>query len=168
MAKIGLISDTHGHLDEAIIKHLLDCDEIWHAGDIGDLSVTDRLEQVAMVRAVYGNIDGGKVRRAWAENQVFELDGVKVLITHIGGYPGRYNARVKALIAEHHPNLVMVGHSHIVKVMRDPKSGHLHVNPGAIGIEGIHKVRTLMKFEIKDGKVVNLNLVELGKRGRSP
>lgn len=168
MTKVVLLSDSHNYLDEAILRYFEGADEIWHAGDIGELSITDRLGEFAKVRAVYGNVDGQKVREAWPEDAIFEIEGLKVYMTHIGGYPGRYNPRVRMIIDREHPGLFISGHSHIVRAMRDPKRGLLHLNPGAVGIEGFHNVRTLMKFEVKESKVVNLNLVELGKRGRLP
>lgn len=166
MAKIVLLSDTHNYLDDAVFSHLEGVRAIWHAGDIGELSITDRLGEFAPVRAVYGNVDGHKVREAWPEDDVFEIEGLKVYMTHIGGYPGRYSPHARAIIDREKPGLFISGHSHIVKAMRDPKRGLLHLNPGAVGIEGLHKVRTLMTFEVEGGKVTNLNLVELGKRGR--
>lgn len=165
MAKVGLLSDTHGFLDDHILHYFKDCDHIWHAGDIGDLHITDVLERQASVKAVYGNIDGHTLRSVWPENQVFQLEGIRVLITHIAGYPGRYNSRTKALIQQHRPQIVMVGHSHIVKVIRDPKDNHLHINPGAAGVHGFHKIRTIATLQIEKGRLFDFKLIELGKRG---
>lgn len=164
MKRIGLLSDTHSYLDPKLTKYLAPCDEIWHAGDIGDLSVTDRLSELAPVRAVYGNIDNDKVRVVHPENQIFVLEGVKVLMTHIGGYPGRYNTRVKELIIQEKPKLYICGHSHILKVMFDKKYNCLHMNPGAAGIHGFHKIKTMLRFSLDAGEIKDLEVVELGQR----
>lgn len=165
MLRIGLLSDTHGHLDDGTLSHLETCDEIWHAGDIGGLHVTDRLSELRPVRAVHGNIDDAKVRIVWPEDVVFIVEGVKVVITHIGGYPGRYNARVRQLLLRERPKLYICGHSHILKVMSDPKLGLLHMNPGAAGIHGFHHMRTLLRFTLDNGNISGLEAVELGLRG---
>lgn len=165
MPKVGLISDTHGFIDDHILSYFEDCDAIWHAGDIGSLDVTDRLAALAPVKAVYGNIDNAAIRQSFPEHQIFNFEGIDVLITHIGGYPGRYSGRVQALIHQYQPKVVMVGHSHIVKVMRDPSDKHLHINPGAAGVQGFHKVRTIATMHIDDGKMHDFSLIELGKRG---
>lgn len=163
--KIGLLSDTHGYLDDRILAHLQDCDEIWHAGDFGTVAVSDRLAEVAPVRGVYGNIDGQDVRLIHPRHLLFDCEGVKVLMIHIGGYPGRYGQEAKALIQEHRPGLYICGHSHILKAMPDPAHGRLlHLNPGAAGKHGFHVIRTMMRFEINDGKVQHLQAIELGKR----
>ncbi len=164
MKRIGLLSDTHGYLDRGIKTHFAECDEIWHAGDIGTIDVTDRLAAWKPIRAVYGNIDGDKVRIVHPENQLFELEGVKVLMSHIGGYPSRYSPRVRALIEQERPKLYICGHSHILKVMHDKKYDCLHMNPGAAGIHGFHKVKTLLRFTLDDGNISNLEVIELGKR----
>ncbi|MBL4585825.1 MAG: metallophosphoesterase family protein [Flavobacteriales bacterium] len=164
MKRIGLLSDTHGHLDKGVKKHFAECDEIWHAGDIGTLEVSDSLSEWKPLRAVYGNIDGGKLRLIHPENQLFELEGVKVLITHIGGYPGRYEPRVRQLILKEKPKLYICGHSHILKVMPDRKNNLLHMNPGAAGIYGIHQVKTLLRFTLDAGDIKGLEVIELGKR----
>lgn len=164
MKRIALLSDTHGYLEPKILKYLKSCDEIWHAGDIGDLSVTDNLSEIKPVRAVYGNIDNDKVRVVHPENQVFELEGVKVLMTHIGGYPGKYNSRVRNLIAQEKPKLYICGHSHILKVMFDKKHQVLHMNPGAAGNHGFHKVKTMLRFSLDAGDIKDLEVVELGNR----
>jgi putative phosphoesterase len=164
MKRIGLLSDTHGFIDPNLRKYLDSCDEIWHAGDIGNLSVTDTLASWKPVRAVYGNIDGDKLRVVHPENQIFELEGVKVLITHIGGYPGRYTARVRDLIIQEKPKLYICGHSHILKVMFDKKHQVLHMNPGAAGIHGFHKVKTFLRFTLDKGEIKDLEVIELGNR----
>ena len=140
-------------------------DEVWHAGDIGDLSLIDRIEKIKPVRAVYGNIDNADLRLHHPLNQVFNCQKIKVVMTHIAGYPGRYSARVKELLDEHRPQLFICGHSHILKVMKDPKRGHIHMNPGAAGKHGFHQMRTLLRFEINGDTLQNLAVIELGKRG---
>lgn len=140
-------------------------DEVWHAGDIGDLSLIDRIEKIKPVRAVYGNIDNAELRLHHPLNQVFNCQKIKVVMTHIAGYPGRYSARVKELLDEHRPQLFICGHSHILKVMKDPKRGHIHMNPGAAGKHGFHQMRTLLRFEINGDTLQNLAVIELGKRG---
>jgi len=163
--KIGLLSDTHSHLDPKVLHHFKDCDEVWHAGDVGDPAVLDKLEAFKPTRGVYGNIDDTAVRKRLPLNEVFEVEGLKVLITHIGGYPGRYTARVRKLIDETKPGLYICGHSHILKVMMDKQRGCLHMNPGACGRHGFHKVRTLLRFDVRKGRVDNLEVIELGLRG---
>lgn len=164
MIKIGLLSDTHGYIDPGVYKHFINCDEIWHAGDIGNINVIDELTQFKPLRAVHGNIDGHVVRTAAPENLFFEIEGVKVFITHIGGSPGRYQARVKSLMQQHKPNLFICGHSHILKVMYDRQMELLHINPGAAGNHGFHHVKTLIRFELNEGKPENMEVIELGKR----
>lgn len=165
MKKILLLSDTHGHLDPKIHKYINGADEVWHAGDIGTTAVADEISKLKTLKGVFGNIDGHELRSQFPENQIFSCEGVKVLMTHIGGYPGRYNARVKNLIHEEKPQLYVCGHSHILKVMQDRKNNLLHMNPGACGIQGFHKVRTMLRFELNQGKIENLEAIELGKRG---
>jgi putative phosphoesterase len=167
MKRIALLSDTHSYLDPALPKYIDSCDEIWHAGDIGTLEVTDTLEKWKPLRAVYGNIDGDKLRVVHPENQLFELEGVKVLMTHIGGYPGRYNPRVRALIEREKPKLYICGHSHILKVMFDKKYNCLHMNPGAVGVHGFHKVKTFLRFTLDRGNIKDLEVIELGNRSSS-
>lgn len=162
--KIGIISDTHGYLDNGILKHLKNCDEIWHAGDFGN-SVVEKLEPLAKLRGVYGNIDGGDLRKDFPEELNFECEGMRVFMRHISGYPGRYNARAKTAIQKINPAIVVVGHSHICKIVRGKNPPHIHINPGAAGIHGFHKVRTLVLAELKSGKITDLKVVELGKRG---
>lgn len=167
MMRIGLLSDTHGHLDDGILEHLMSCDEIWHAGDIGGLHVTDRLSELKPVRVVFGNIDDAKTRTVWPEDAVFTVEGVKVVITHIGGYPGKYPARVRQLLLRERPKLYICGHSHILKVMPDRSLGLLHMNPGAAGIHGFHHMRTLLRFTLDAGNISHLEVVELGLRGKA-
>lgn len=166
MKRILLLSDTHGHLDEKILKYVRSVDEVWHAGDIGTTAVADGISKLKMIRGVYGNVDGHELRSQFSENQIFSCDGVKVLMTHIGGYPGRYNPRVRNLIRVEKPQLYICGHSHILKVMQDRKNNLLHMNPGACGVQGFHKIRTLLRFELNQGKIENLEAVELGVRGQ--
>lgn len=160
MKKILLLSDTHGFLDDAILKHVKWADEVWHAGDIGDLSVTDTLKQLKPLKAVYGNIDNAQARQEFPLDQRFHCEEVSVWMTHIGGYPGRYDPRVKSEIAAHPPDLFICGHSHILKVMRDTKLHLLHMNPGAAGIYGFHTVRTLLRFEVDGKELKNLEVIE--------
>ena len=161
MKRIGLISDTHGFLDDRFFIHLKECDEIWHAGDIGSLEVTEKLEKIAPLKAVHGNIDNHKIRLEFTEDLRFNCEKVTVFITHIGGYPGRYEKRVKDELFNNPPNLFICGHSHILKVMNDKKRGILHMNPGAAGNSGGHKVKTMLKFCIDEKKIKNLEVVEL-------
>lgn len=164
MIRIGLLSDTHGHLDDRIFKHFEEADEIWHAGDIGTLSLADTLDAFKPLRAVYGNIDGHELRAVHPEVQLFTAEQVKVLMIHIGGYPGRYNRKTRELIKQHQPDLVITGHSHILKVMYDKTLNHVHMNPGAAGKQGFHKVRTLIRFAINGKKIENPEVIELGLR----
>lgn len=166
MLKIGLISDTHGFLDPAVYKYFKDCDEIWHAGDIGVIEVYDELAKFKPTRAVFGNIDGHLIRSAIPEHLYFEIEGLKVYITHIGGYPGKYNFNVKAFLQKHPTDLFICGHSHILKVMFDKTFDLLHINPGAAGNHGFHHIKTLIRFEINKGKPQNLEVIEIGKRAQ--
>ncbi len=164
MTKILLLSDTHGHIDEAILKYAKQADEIWHAGDIGDLSVTDKLKQLKPVRGVFGNIDDHVIQKEFPEHNRFFCEKVAVWITHIGGYPGNYNIRVREDIRKSPPKLFISGHSHILKVMNDKKLGLLHMNPGACGRQGLHKIRTMLRFVIDGENIMDLEVIELGKR----
>ncbi|WP_372975923.1 metallophosphoesterase [Muriicola sp.] len=164
MTKILLLSDTHGYLDEAICKYARQADEIWHAGDIGTLEVADRLSAIKPLRAVYGNIDNAVLQKEFPLDARFTCEGVDVWITHIGGYPNRYSPRVKNKMAENPPKLFISGHSHILKVMWDKKLELLHMNPGACGKQGFHQVRTMLRFQIDQEKIENLEVIELGKR----
>ncbi|MBC8265753.1 MAG: metallophosphoesterase family protein [Flavobacteriales bacterium] len=164
MKVIGLISDTHGFLDNRFLTHLKKCDEIWHAGDIGSLEVVKNLKKIAPLKAVFGNIDDHKIRLEFPENLRFMCEQVDVFITHIGGYPGRYDKRVKKELHRNPPTLFICGHSHILKVMNDKKLGILHMNPGAAGNSGLHKVKTMLRFTINEKEITNLEVIEL-KRG---
>lgn len=166
MTKILLLSDTHSYMDDRILKYASEADEIWHAGDIGEFKVADALQAIKPLRAVYGNIDDVEVRGEFPLNNIFTVDGVKVVMTHIGGYPGKYNARVKDLLLTEKPKLYICGHSHILKVMHDKKLNLLHMNPGAAGIHGFHQIRTMLRFSLDNGKIDNLEVIELGKRGQ--
>jgi putative phosphoesterase len=164
MRRIALLSDTHGHIDDQILRLIEPCDEVWHAGDIGNIVVTDTLKAHKPLRAVWGNIDGAKARAEFSENNRFMCEGVDVWITHIGGYPGRYDIRVRDEIRRNPPKLFICGHSHILKVMYDKKLGLLHMNPGAAGKSGFHKVRTLLRFSIDGSDIKDLEVVELEAR----
>ena len=163
MTKIGLLSDTHGYLDEAVFKHFEDCDEIWHAGDFGS-DVADRLAAFKPLKGVYGNIDDKIIRQQFPEHLRFNCEQVDVWMTHIGGYPGKYAPAVREEIYNKPPKLFITGHSHILKVMFDPKIQCLHINPGAAGKSGWHKVKTLIRFCISDEKIHTLEAIELGNR----
>ena len=165
--KIGLISDTHGFLDEKVFTHFNSVDEIWHAGDIGTLEVAESLANFKPFRAVYGNIDGQDIRVRFPEHLRFNCEGSEIWITHIGGYPPGYDAKVKPEIKSNPPDIFITGHSHILKVIRDPELNLLHMNPGAAGVHGLHKVKTILRFSLLQGKVSDLEVVvELGLRGR--
>ena len=164
MKKILLLSDTHSHIDDQILKHVDYADEVWHAGDIGDLSVTDTIQKLKPLRGVYGNIDNDKARMEFPENNRFMCEGVDVWITHIGGYPNKYNVRVREEIRQNPPQLFICGHSHILKVMFDKKLNLLHMNPGACGKHGFHKVRTMLRFVIDKDKIKDLEIIELANR----
>lgn len=164
MTRILLLSDTHSHIDDGILKYVELADEVWHAGDIGDLSVTDAIRERKPLRAVYGNIDDDKARMEFPLHNRFMCEGVDVWITHIGGYPGKYNPNLKMRIAENPPKLFISGHSHILKVMFDKKLNLLHMNPGAAGKSGFHQVRTMLRFSIDGDKIQDLEIIELGKK----
>ena len=163
MTKIGLLSDTHGYLDEAVFKHFDDCDEIWHAGDFGP-DVAERLAEFKPLKGVYGNIDDKIIRQQFPEHLRFKCEQVDVWMTHIGGYPGKYAPGIREEIYNKPPKLFITGHSHILKVMFDPKIQCLHINPGAAGKSGWHKVKTLIRFCISDEKIHTLEAIELGNR----
>jgi putative phosphoesterase len=164
MTKILLLSDTHSHIDDTILKYVHQADEVWHAGDIGDLSVTDTIKKFKPLRAVYGNIDNAEARLEFPLNNRFMCEGVDVWITHIGGYPGKYNQAIRVEITANPPKLFICGHSHILKVQFDNKLNLLHMNPGAAGISGFHQVRTMLRFEIDGEKIQGLEVIEIGKR----
>jgi putative phosphoesterase len=161
MKKIGLLSDTHNWWDDKYEKYFAGCDEIWHAGDIGSLDLALQFEALKPFRAVYGNIDDGKVRRAYPETLRFTLEDVDVLMTHIGGYPGKYDPFIRPILYTKPPGLFITGHSHILKVMFDKKLNCLHINPGAAGKYGFHKVRTLVRFILDNGNISDLDVIEL-------
>ncbi len=164
MTKILLLSDTHGHLDDTILKYARQADEIWHAGDIGSLEVSDTLMALKPFRAVHGNIDNGVLQKEFPLDNRFHCEEVDVWITHIGGYPKRYNIRIKNELAKNPPKLFICGHSHILKVVWDKKLELLHMNPGACGKQGFHQIRTMLRFEIDGKEIKNLEVIELGKR----
>lgn len=163
MKKILLLSDTHSYIDEAILKYVKQADEVWHAGDIGDLKVTDTIKQLKPLRAVYGNIDDAKARVEFPENNRFMCEDVDVWITHIGGYPNRYDVRIREAIKKNPPKLFISGHSHILKVMPDKKLNLLHMNPGAVGKHGFQKVRTMLRFVIEGATIKDLEVIEFKK-----
>lgn len=171
MTQIGLISDTHGYLDEAVFEHFKDCDEIWHAGDFGTINLVEELQEgllkngnTAMIKGVFGNIDGKDIRSVYPENLVFNCEDVKIMMQHIGGYPGKYSPGIKKEIAQQKIKLFISGHSHILKIMYDESLGCLHINPGAAGKQGWHQVRTIVKFVIDKDDIKDCAIVELGKR----
>lgn len=165
MKKILLLSDTHSHIDDTILKYVAQADEVWHAGDIGDLKVTDTIKKLKPLRCVYGNIDDAQARLEFPLHQRFLCEGVAVWMTHIGGYPGKYNPAVRAELEANPPKLFICGHSHILKVIFDKKHNLLHMNPGAAGISGFHQVRTMLRFVIDGDKIKDLEIVEIGKKG---
>ena len=165
MKRIGILSDTHSYMDNRIIHHLQGCDEIWHAGDIGDISVLEPLRQMAVLRAVHGNIDGGEVRREFPESLLFNVEGLTIYIIHIAGRPGNYPVRVKNEVLKANAGMLVCGHSHSCLVHKNPLTGLIHINPGAAGKHGFHKMRTMIRLSIGNGKAENLELIELGLRG---
>jgi len=160
MKKILLLSDNHSYIDDKILKYVKQADEVWHAGDIGDLTVTDAIKALKPLRAVYGNIDNAEARAEFPEHNRFHCEDVDVWMTHIGGYPPRYNNRVLEELKANPPDIFISGHSHILKVMPDKKLDLLHINPGAIGTHGFHKVRTMVRFEIDGKQIKNLEVIE--------
>lgn len=162
--KIGLLSDTHSFLDDAVFQHFAKCDEVWHAGDFGNGELAKQLADFKPFRGVYGNIDGQDVRSIYPENLRFTCEEVDVWMTHIGGYPGKYAPAVRAEIRKNPPKLFISGHSHILKVQYDQQLQLLHLNPGAAGKQGWHKVRTLMRFDINGERIENLEVIELNGR----
>jgi putative phosphoesterase len=164
MKRILLLSDTHSHIDDTILKYVEQADEVWHAGDIGDLIVTDTIKKIKPLRCVYGNIDDAKARLEFPLHNRFLCEKVSVWITHIGGYPGRYNPAIKTEMALNPPQLFISGHSHILKVMFDKKHNCLHMNPGAAGKSGFQQVRTMLRFVIDDDKIRDLEIVEIEKK----
>lgn len=165
MKRIGLISDTHSYLDDAVFRHFEQCDEVWHAGDFGNAQIADDLKKFKPLRGVYGNVDGQDIRSQYPEVLEFSCEEVKVLMIHIGGYPGRYSAAAKTAMSLFHPQLFISGHSHILKVIFDKKLNCLHINPGAAGKQGWHKVRTIIRFTIEGKNISDCEVIELGTRG---
>lgn len=163
MKKICILSDSHSHIDKNIIKYVKNCDEIWHAGDIGDIKVSDELKKHSFLRAVYGNIDNSLIRNEFPEINIFTCEGLKILMIHIGGYPGKYTKQAFDLIKKHRPNIFICGHSHILKVIRDQKLKLIHINPGAIGKNGFHQVRTMINLKIKNKILFELNVIEFNR-----
>lgn len=160
MTRIGILSDTHSWLDPKIVEFFKDCDEVWHCGDIGDEKVSEKLEIDFNFKAVYGNIDGYLLRRTYSKTKLFSVEQVKILMTHIGGYPGKYAPGIKELLNQYKPTLFVCGHSHIAKVMYDKDYQCLHINPGAAGRYGFHKIRTAMRFIIEGAKIKELEIAE--------
>lgn len=161
MLKVLLLSDTHGCIDEVMLKHIKWADEVWHAGDIGDVNVTDMIKQLKPLVAVYGNIDGGRLRVEFPLDAHFEREGKRIWMTHIGGYPRRYEKRVREVLRHNPPDIFISGHSHILKIIYDKKHELLHLNPGAAGIYGFHKVRTMIRFVLDKGEIKDVEIVEV-------
>ena len=164
MKKILLLSDTHSYIDEQILKFVKQADEVWHAGDIGDLKVTDTLKKIKPLRAVYGNIDDKDARAEFPLDLKFTIENITIWMTHIGGYPNKYNLRIREEIKQNPPKIFISGHSHILKVQYDKKLELLHLNPGAAGKHGFHKIRTMLRFEVDKSDIKNLEIIELAKR----
>jgi len=164
MTRIGLISDTHGFLDEAVFNHFENCNEIWHAGDFGSIELANELSSFKLTKGVYGNIDGNDIRTIYPEQLVFSCEEVKVMIRHIGGSPPAYNPETRKELKKHQPQLFICGHSHILKIMYDEKINCLYINPGAAGKQGWHKMRTIIRFIIDGNEIKNCEVIELGKR----
>ena len=166
MKKIGLLSDTHGYLPEKAVDFFKNCDEIWHAGDIGTMAVIDKLETFAPVKAVYGNIDGAAIRIRTKETILEIVEDVKIAMIHIGGYPGRYEKKALDLIRKEHPNIFISGHSHILKIIYDKKHDLLHINPGAAGKFGSHQKITMIRFDCDKAEIKNLKIFEIDRKNR--
>ena len=165
MTRIGLISDTHNYLDPTVFEHFKNCDEIWHAGDFGTAAIAEELKAFKPLRGVCGNIDGYDIKSVYPEQLVFTCEEVKVMMRHIGGYPPKYNAETKKEVLIHKPQLFISGHSHILKIMYDDKLNCLHINPGAAGKHGWHKMRTVVRFAIDKKNILDCEVIELGSRG---
>jgi len=166
MTRIGLLSDTHHHLDDAILQHFETCDEIWHAGDFGTAAIADRLSAIKPLRGVYGNIDGADIRGRFPEKLLWNCEDVTVFMTHIGGHPAKYAPGIRAELLASKARLFICGHSHILKIMYDEKIGCLHINPGAAGHQGWHAVRTIVRFTIDGANIKDCEVIELGRRGQ--
>jgi uncharacterized protein len=165
MTKIGLISDTHNYLDEAVFRHFENCDEIWHAGDFGSDSIAEKLKAFKPLKGVFGNIDGYDIRSIYPEKLVWTCEDVKVYMTHIGGHPGKYAPGIKQELIRNNARLFISGHSHILKIIYDDKINCLHMNPGAAGNQGWHKIRTIVRFAIDGSNIKDCEVIELGRRG---
>jgi putative phosphoesterase len=163
--KIGLVSDTHSYLDPTVFEHFKNVDEIWHAGDIGDAAVVNALEKFKPLRAVYGNIDNKTMRARFPEDDWFDCEGFTIWMTHIGGAPPNYNPRIKKVLEKRKPDIFICGHSHILRIKKDPAYNMLYLNPGAAGNLGFHVIKTLIRFELTKKEVKNMEVIELGKRG---
>lgn len=167
MLRVGLISDTHGWLDPAVFKYFEEVDEIWHAGDFGTLKLSDQLAAFKPLRGVYGNIDGHELRAVHPKELFLEIEGVQIYMRHIAGYPGNYNSQTRAVVSSKKFDMLICGHSHITKVMRDKENHNmLSVNPGAAGQHGFHKIRTIMRFTLDNAAITNMEVIELGRRGK--
>ena len=164
MKTIGIISDTHAWWDDRYALHFADCDEIWHAGDIGSMELATQLSAFRPLRAVYGNCDGGELRQLYKGTLRWECEGADVLMTHIGGYPGRYDPSIRRLLYAQPPKLFISGHNHILKVLYDKTLGLLHINPGAAGLQGWHQVRTLVRFTADKGGFHDLEIIEIERQ----
>ena len=162
--KIGLISDTHGYLDSKIFHYTKECDEIWHAGDIGNVSLLSKLENFKPLRAVFGNIDSQEIRLCTSEIAFISCGGMNIIMTHIAGKPPSYTKKIRTQLLANQPDIIVCGHSHILKVIFDKKNKILYLNPGAAGRHGFHKVKTLLRFEIDNGKIFNMEVIEFGSR----
>jgi len=165
MTKIGLISDTHNFLDEAVFNYFENCDEIWHAGDFGTVSIADRLEAFRPLKGVYGNIDGYDIRSVYPQKLVWNCEDLNIYMTHIGGHPGKYAPGIRQELIANKSGLFISGHSHILKIIYDDKTGCLHINPGAAGNQGWHKIRTIVRFAIDGSAIKDCEVIELGRRG---
>lgn len=166
MKTIGIISDTHGFLDPKVFEHFRECDEVWHAGDIGTMEVANALEDFKPLRAVYGNIDDRDLQTRFPEDLFFDCEGLMVWMTHIGGAPSRYKPRVNKLLKSRIPDIFVCGHSHILRVAKDPAhNGMLFINPGAAGNHGFHSIKTLIRFQVSGKEVTKMEAIELGRRG---
>jgi putative phosphoesterase len=166
MTRIGLISDTHSYLDPKVAEHFADCDEIWHAGDIGEMEVITQLEKIKPVRAVFGNIDDKTMQAKFPEDLWMAAEGFTILITHIAGSPPNYNPRVKKILKTKTPDILICGHSHILKIMKDKERNLFFINPGAAGQQGFHSMKTIVRFELHQKEIKKMEVIELGKRGK--
>jgi uncharacterized protein len=162
--KILLMSDTHGFLDDSIISFIKDCDQVWHCGDFGSIQLVEEIKKLKPLYGVFGNVDGQKIRGEFPETHTFLCEGLKICMRHIGGYPPRYEPGVRDMLKKEKPGVFISGHSHILKVIRDKDLGLIHMNPGAAGLEGFHKIRTLLRFNLRKGEIKDLQAIELGKK----